>query len=556
MNSNDMDALSGPTIDRRTTVKILAAAGMTGLAGCSSGGGEESEDEGDTEAAESGDDIQTGGRLRAGWFTGDVETLDPPFVGVGQHFQIHDNIFNGLVQLEEDLSFTGDLATDWDVEDGGLSYTFELRDDVVFHNGDEFTADDIQYTLRRNFEEEAAQTMSRLSDLEPVDDGGVEVVDDYTVTLNFEEPVSALLAHLTGGPGRAATVINQTAYEEMGAEEYALEPVGTGPFEISEHEPGSSITLDAFDDYFEEDENGTQLPYLDGIDIDLISDPSTLVNGLRGGDLDMINLVPAENVEELEGSQGIEVESALGNTWNGLHLNVQRGEPYSNRDARLGVAKAIDSEALVERAYFGYAEPATGVFTDVPEWISRDAEEKPDDQAYDPEAAEELLEESGMMDGSYSLLSDSEGLRASRVVRDQLREVGLDVEVDQVTTATFWERYQDEADFDMVVAGTVDKPDPEETVWNYYRKPDDGGVWNYEGYENDTVHDLLEEQRRETDEEARAEILWEIEDNLITDVADIYMVHIEDITSYQSSVRNFTFIPSFLRNFTDVWMEG
>lgn len=553
----ELESLSGPSVDRRTAMKVLAAAGMTGLAGCAGwDGGTDDGNENDSEAEnvdseEDASDVeqnssQQGGRLKAGWFTGDVQTLDPAFINVGQFFQISANIFNGLVTLNEDLSFRGDLATDWEVENGGRTYTFELRDDVTFHNGDEFTAEDVRFTLRRNFEEEAPQ-ISRLSDLEPVDDGGVEIVDDYTVRLNWQEPNAAALAHLSRGPGRAATIVNQTAYEEMGREDYGLEPVGTGPFQVREHNTGSEIILDAYNDYFEE-EDGNQLPYLNGVDISLISEAGTLVNALRSGDIHMANLVPLENVNEIEGTQGVEISSTLGNTWLGLHMNCDR-EPFDTTEGRMAFAKAINNEALVERGMFGYAKPARGVFSEQPEWIARD--DKPDDQAFDPETAQQMLEEVGAMDMEFSIMTDSEQLRVSRVIRDQLTEMGLTVEVDQVTTSTYWEDFEG-GNFDMVASGSVDKPDPEESVWNFYRKPDEGGSWNWANYVSDTAHELLGEQRRATDQEERREILWELEDHLITDAATGYLAHQNDVTALSSSVEGFVHIPSFLRNFHTV----
>ena len=536
------DDLSGPVVDRRTTMKLLGAAGMAGLAGCAGGDGDD--DDVDPE------DVEEGGRLQAGWFTGEIGDLHPGMINVGQYFQIASNIFNGLVALEEDLTFRGDLAEDWEVEEDGSRYVFELRDDVVFHNGDEFTAEDVEFTVRHNIENEVSQA-SRLATLEPVDEGGVEVIDDYTVALNWEEPTASALAHFSRGPGRAVNIINQTAIEEMGAQEYSIEPVGTGPFQVAEHNVGSELVLDAFDDYFETDEEGNQLPYLDGIDIQMIPEPGTMVNALRGGDIHFANQVPEENVSVVEGDPNIEISSVIGNTWLALGMNTDR-EPLGDVQIRRGIAKAIDSERIAEDAFYGYAEPASGVFAPKPDWIDRD--DKPDDQAYDPEEAEQLLEEAGAFDHEFAILNTAEDERTARNVIDHLESVGLDVSLDLVTDSTYWDRFQG-GDYDMTVSGSVDKPDPEESVWNFYRLRDEDGVWNWTNYENETVHELLGEQRRTVDTEERAEILWEIEDTLIEEAPHAYLVHNEDLAAYRDSVHGFTHIPSFLRDFHTVWLS-
>ena len=539
-----VDDLSGPVVDRRTTMQLLGLAGMGSLAGCVGGNGDDDDDEFDPE------DVEEGGRLQAGWFLGEIGDLYPGMINVGQYFQISSNIFNGLVALEEDLSFRGDLAEDWEVEEDGARYVFELRDDVVFHNGDEFTAEDVEFTVRYNIENEVSQA-SRLATLEPVDEGGVEIIDDYTVALTWEEPTASALAHFSRGPGRAVNIINETAIEEMGARDYSIEPVGTGPFEVVEHDVGSELVLDAFDDYFETDEEGNQLPYLDGVDIQMIPEPGTMVNALRGGDIHFANLIPEENVDEIEGGQDVEMSSVVGNTYLGVSMNTER-EPLDDVDVRQGIAKAIDNERIAEDAFYGFALPAAGVFAPEPEWVDRD--DKPDDQAYDPEEAEELLESAGAFDHELTVMNTSEDERAARNVIDHLESIGLDVELDLVTDSTYWDRFEG-GDYDLSVAGSVDKPDPEESVWNFFRLPDEDGVWNWTNYENETVHELLGEQRRTIDTDERAEVLWELEDILIEESPYAFLVHNEDITAYRESVQGFTHIPSFLRDFDTVWLN-
>ncbi|WP_076431734.1 ABC transporter substrate-binding protein [Haladaptatus litoreus] len=553
-NISDED-LSGPVVDRRTTMKLLGVAGITSLAGCT-GGGDGGDGGGSGDGSGNGDGTtgvpskgQRGGRLSAGWFTGSIDVLDPPYISVGQYFQVAANVFSGLVTLKEDLTIRGDLAKDWTVSDDGTKFTFNLREGVKFHDGSDFTAEDVEYTINRTISEEAPAA-SKLESLKAIDDGGVVVQDDYTVELSFKEPMAPALIYLTRGPGRAATIVCKEAIEKMGAEQYKVKPVGTGPFKVTKHQIGSGVTLDAFEDYFETDSEGNALPYLDGIDIKPIPEPATLVNALRSGDIDFANLVPLQNVSKVEQSSDVEKLSAPGINWYGFAMN-QRREPFSSRKARMGIAKSIDNEAFVNAAYFGNALPDTGPINKATNWVWRD--DKPTDQQYDPEAGKQLLQEAGVEGASFHILTDQSSLRGAKAMRQQLNKAGFNVSIEQVTSSTYWERYET-GDYDTTISGSVGDPDPDQSLWNFYRNPDDGGVWNWVNFENQKAHDLLAKQRTALDREERKQALHELEDHLIKQVPHAYLMHQNDIAAKRSTVKGFTHIP-FLRNFHTTWVE-
>ncbi|ESP87389.1 ABC transporter substrate-binding protein [Candidatus Halobonum tyrrellensis] len=557
------EELSGPVVDRRTTTKLLAAAGLGGLAGCAGGGGgdattaaSETSEASSTDGNEESTDVATdtpsgdvrGGRLQAGWFTGSIDNLDPPYIGVGQYFQVAANVFSGLVTLNEDLTVRGDLANDWTVENDGATFVFDLREGVTFHDGSAFTAEDVRYTIDRTISQETPAA-AKLSSLQPVDDGGVVVDGDYSVTLNFEEPLAPALIYLSRGPGRAATIVSQEAIEEMGAEQYAVEPVGTGPFEVAEHSVGSELVLDAYDDYFETDEEGTALPYLDGVTITPIPEPSSIVNALRSGDIQFANLVPLQNVSQVSDASEVDLLQAPGVNWNGLAMNQTR-EPFGSRQVRRGIAKLIDTEQFVETAYFGNALAAAGPINAATAWVYR--EDKPDDQAYAPEEGKQLLEDAGAAGASFSLLTTESDLRAAQAMRQQLNSAGLDVEIEQVTSSTYWDRTdKSNRDFDVTVIGSVGDPDPEQSLWNFYRKD---GPWNYVDYQNDEVHQLLGEQRSQLDRDARAETLQELEGLLIADTPHAYLSHQDDLAAMRTEVGGFTHVP-YMRNFHTVSLD-
>ncbi|MFB6127997.1 MAG: ABC transporter substrate-binding protein [Halolamina sp.] len=547
----DADDLGGPVVDRRTTVALLGAAGMSGLAGCvgGSGGGGDGAGESDGDGSEEStppSDAKRGGRLQAGWFTGSIDTLDPPYIGTGQFFQVTANVFNGLVTLTEDLTVRGDLAKDWTVSEDGTTFQFDLREGVTFHDGTAFTAEDVKYTISRTIEQDTPAA-GKLETLRPVDDGGVVVEGDHSVTLRFEQPMAPALVYMTRGPGRAATVVSKAAIEEMGAEQYAVTPVGTGPFEVASHEVGSELKLDAYDDYFETDEEGNPLPYLDGVDITPTAEPSSLVNALRSGDIQFANVVPLQNVSQVEDAAEVTKLQAPGVNWTGFAMNQNR-EPFDSRQVRRGIAKSIDNAGFVDAAYFGNALPDTGPINKGTAWVWR--EDKPDDQEYAPDEGKRLIEDAGTDGASFSILTTSASLRAAKAMRQQLTGAGFSVEIDQVTTSTYWDRYG-KLDYDTTIVGSVADPDPDQSLWNFYRKD---GPWNWVSYEDDEVHRLLAEQRRTLDREKRAEVLQRIEDKLIADVPHAYLSHRDDVAAKRPSVKGFRNIP-YMRNFHRVYLS-
>jgi len=418
---------------------------------------------------------------------------------------------------------------------------------VTFHNGDEFTAEDVRYTINRTISKETPAA-AKLSTLQPVDDGGVVIEDDYTVQLNFERPMAPALIYLTRGPGRAATIVSRGAIEEMGAEQYKTQPVGTGPFKVVSHSVGSSLELEAYDDYFGTDEEGNQLPYLDKVTIRPIAEPASIVNALQSGDIHFANLVPLQNVSQIESAGEVKKLEAPGVNWYGFAMNQNR-EPFGNKDVRLGIAKSLDAQRYVETAYFGNAIPASGPINKATNWVWR--EDKPDDQAYAPEEGKQLLEDAGADGASFDILTTKASLRSAQAVQQQLSDAGLDVGIDQVTSSVYWERYGN-LDYDVTISGSVGDPDPDQSLWNFYRKD---GPWNWVNFQDDQVHQLLADQRRELDREKRADILQELEDRLIAEVPHAYLSHQSDIAARRNEVKGFEHIP-FMRPLDSAWLDS
>lgn len=556
--------LSGPKIDRRTAMKLLSAAGLTGIAGCTGDGGTDdgaadddgatgddgaSDDDGteETETEQTDTDEMMGGRANAIWHIAGIKNLDPAYADHGHYVMLLVNIFNGLIKMNNDFEFVSDLATDWTVSEDGTTFTFELRDDVQFHNGDDFTAEDVQFTLERNIENEApAASFIQDAIVNPAD-GGVVVQDDYTVDVNWAEPFAPGMAYMTRGPGRVATVINQNALEDMGREQYTLTPVGTGPFEVTEHVGNESLTLDSYDGYHETDADGNAIPYLDGIDIQIVSEVSTATSAIQSGDVHMLNVIPGESVDTLQDDDAIATNRRSMPGWYGLEMNMTK-EPFSSRQFRRGIAKMIDGEAFVESALFGNAIPDVGPLS--PVHIFR--EDKPSDQNYAPEEGAQLVRESGYEGVEFNILTRGTDTRWGRVIRQQLNQQGVvEPKVNEVPAAEFGKRVNNQT-FDTWIGGQLLSVDPELSLKPFYM-PD--GIWNWSGYADEQVEEWLVEQSSVMDPDGRNEILWKVEDKVIADAPHAFLCHPSDWMAARNELKQVGHRP-VLRVFHEAYLDS
>lgn len=425
------------------------------------------------------------------------------------------------------------------MSDDGLVYTFSLRQGVTVHNGDPFTSADVVYTYERTANPDLASPHA--NKFAPLD--SVEAPDDSTVVFTFSTAYAPFLANtLSRGPGRAVTIVNKRAVEELGDEQYGILPNGTGPFRITRHDVNARIDLEAFEDHW-----GGR-PFLDKVGITLIPEPASAISALEAGDIDFLDIVPNQGVAQLEGNDEIVLDQTPSTSWTGLNLNQTR-TPWENIDARMAVAKAIDREDFIERGQFGLALLSHGPLTPGVGWAYRESD--PDNpQAFDLEAAKELAASSGVEGLTVEILATAAGERNAEIVRLQLVEIGLTVNIDIVQGNVWNERWL-AGDYDMMVNGSVTDPDPDDSVWNFFYSE---GPWNTYGYISEQADALLVQQREILDRDERRTVLHELEDVFQAEVPFVFMSHNPDIAGYYTYVKGFVHVPE-ARALETVWLD-
>lgn len=528
-------AQRGPRLGRRTLLQLIAATGtltMTqALLACAPAATTGTSADSGT-AASNAAAPASGGELTAGWAgLQEITTLDPAQIGSAPQFQIASNVLSGLVHITPELIAEGDLAESWEITADGLEWTFMLRQGVTWHDGAPLTADDVLFTFNRSKDPEQSIHSSALANVD-----SCEKIDDHTVKFIMGKPQASFITKtLERASGRALTIVSKKAIEELGLEQYALTPVGTGPFRVTSHALGQSLVLEKFANYYD-----PERPKLDKVTILPISEPEPLAAAIEAGDIQLIGGFgpSAELIDRFVANPELVVSEVTGPGFSYLALNPHV-EPFKVPDfnkpfaelleepgfkVRLAIAKAIDRDDYVTRAFFGRAIPSLGGINPAMRFFFDTAINDVSEQRFDLARAQELLAEAGFPNGeglpTLKLITTPAARRASEIMVDILKKnIGLTVELDVVDSTVLGERTQ-AMDYQLVQAGSGGDYDPDDALVDFLMSDSkfNGSARPAElpfGYFSDAEVDaLIQQQRAESDPAKRKELVQQA--NLIT----------------------------------------
>lgn len=437
----------------------------------------------------------------------DIGTLDPHYASGTQDRTVVSMVFNGLVryvpgtvtEMEPDIA--AEMPTSAMNDDGTQTWTVTLRDDVMVQPSETagtesyaLTSADVVWSLQKAANPDTSNYAANY------EGWSFEAVDDLTVAITLENPVSETLFLPTIADYSGGFIIPQQPFEALGADGFITNPVGTGPFMFQEYTPQNSVVLVAFDDYF----RGT--PMLGGVNVRFIADPTTRELALQSGELHVAAGLPeAQWAERMEQQEGILADVfGVGEV---LFLNINTTvEPFDNPQVREAVILALSRESLIALA----GEPVSeAVYSPVPAQLMtggltfEQATEAGVNYEPNVEQANALMAEAGYADGLEIDLVTSE--RPSyrlpyEVMAEQLRAIGITVNLEVVQHAAMHDLIrQDENVLTFYVAY---RPNADVYLSQFFTE--DGGVTNFSKYD---VSDLLVEARTTTDPDQQAE-LW------------------------------------------------
>lgn len=458
---------------------MLAAALTAGLALTGCGGSKTSDTTDNTAGAESestaetkGVDVDTTGYLIAA-LNADIQTADVQ--KTSKDYEVPFNIFDRLVDVEVDADgnskIVPSLAESWDISDDGLEYTFHLRQGVKFHNGNDFTAEDVAYTFHRMLTVEGGVNTEFIDQIKGADEllagetdtlEGVEVVDDYTIKVTLKEPFAGFLASISS-PG--VSIYDSEATEAAG-DQFGMDPavtVGTGPFEFSSWSFNNQLVLTRNEDYWK---GASGLP---GVVIKIIPDTETQSMMFESGELDILDLdYAADSVDRFTETYPDQIVQGprVGIVYFTMNFNK---EPFQDVRVRKAVQMSIDRQAILDALYGGRGQVEQGIFPHGLIGFNPDQEEI----KYDPEAAKALLAEAGYADGfDMEIAADSSAsdtmTMALEIVSDQLAEVGIRAEIKNYDESTWLETRKSGELGSFMSTWSADYNDPDNFIYTFF----------------------------------------------------------------------------------------
>lgn len=404
-----------------------------------------------------------------------------------------------LLTVDVDMNLQPCLATEWEQVDD-THYRFKLREGVTFHDGSEFTAEDVLYTLEKCVESPATSTT-----IGPVDLANTVIEDDYTITIALSEPYPAFLKVCSLD---IIGIVSKSAME-ADPEGYASNPVGTGPFKFVEWATGDYIMMEANDDWW-----GGEIGF-DKLMLRYIPEATTRAVEVESGGVDVAAIDISGVPTIVENSELTLVNEPILNTsYVSFNCSV---EPFNNVKVRQAISLAIDCDAIVEAIYGDYAETAKSFISPVM-WGYYEADSEY--MGYDPDRAKELLAEAGYADGfSCTMISNGQQSMAE-MIQSYLAAVGINVELN-VTDFSNWLDALINGKQEMYIGGwTVPSGDVSE-AYAYFHSENFGSGGNRSFYANDQVDALINTIDTETDEDARLAACQELQQVLADECVTI-----------------------------------
>jgi peptide/nickel transport system substrate-binding protein len=504
-----------------TRRRILAGIGTTAgvsLAGCAGGDSEDSQDTTDDSTTDTADGNGNGGDsgetttvsigiTNGGWDL--IPARDTDFDSNKVYTLIYDNVVN----LNSDGEVVPDLATDW-TRESDTQFVFNLEEDVTFHNGESFTAEDVQYTYEwiQNNENPRKNYVSAVEE--------VVVEDETTVRFDLSNPYAPFLykVHAVMWP------LSEAAMEEHG-DEYNQNPVGTGPFELVSWESGNTAVLEKYDDYWKDDE-----PNIDRIRFRILPEDSSKVAQLESGSIHLLDRMPAQFTERVENSDSASVITTGGVSSGRIDFNTDV-EPLDDRNVRRAIAWALDKEQITQTVLQGYGNPAKSVLPEsFPQY--NDSISDFNHPTGDPEQAQSLLDEAGYSDLSFQIKTSTSSRheRTATLVQNMLDQIGISTEIQSLEGNAFFDQ-ETQGEYEIAVSNWTWFGDPDTLLYLYHT--DGLNVWNIS---NNELDGLLEDQRQAVDPEERQGIINDIQRIVYEEAYSVYTYYPQRIQGLADNI--------------------
>lgn len=441
--------------------------------------------------------------------SGDYTRINP---AMDEHCEINLLLFNGLTAHDGNNQIIPGLAESWEYDEVSYTYTFHLRDDVTWHDGEDFTADDVKFTIEAIMNpDNGSENAPNYEDIEEI-----SVVDAHTISFKLAAPNVAFLEYMT----MAILPRHLLQGEDMQESAYFRAPVGTGPYKLESWDAGQSIVLTKNEDYY------LGAPNIDTIVFKIVTDDNAQAMQLESGELDLALLDP-KNAQNFIGNDNFTCYDMTTSDYRGIMFNFHNGYWTENRDIIPAVCCALDRQAIIDAVLLGQGMAA---YSPLQRNIYNNADIEHYD--YDPARAKSILEDIGCVMGESGyyerdgeeigfvisvMAGEQDRIDIAQAAAQQLREVGINCTV-EIPAQMDWAGQM------ACLIGWGSPFDADDHTYKVFST--DKGA-NYSGYSNGKVDEYLTLARQTEDTSKRKEYYALFQTELANDPAYAFICYID-----------------------------
>ncbi|MDP2236103.1 MAG: ABC transporter substrate-binding protein [Bacteroidales bacterium] len=475
-----------------------------------------------------------------------VVSLDPAFAKDLPHIWVCNQLYNGLVALDEDMNVVPSIAKTWKIEDEGLTYTFYLRNDVLFHENEVFengkrivVANDFVYSFNRLTDPKLASPGSWIFNYVQKKDGKPDVlaIHDTILQIRLEKAFPAFIGLLTM---TYAAVVPEEAIRASG-NEFRRNPVGTGPFAFKYWNEGVKLVLRRNPDYFESTPDH-QVPQLEAVAVSFLIDKQTAFMEFAKGSLDYMSGIDARYKDELLSRSGklrskyqknirLIRQPYMNTEYLGFFIgDSDKGQNFIKKlEVRKAINYSIDREKMLKYLRNNVGLPGHGgmIPFGMPGYDSMGVI----GYRYDPAKARALINENQLNNIRLTITTTADYVDLIKFVQSQLNSVGFDAQIEVMPSATMREmRAKGQLDF-FRASWVADYPDAENYLSLFFSRNKTPGGPNYTHYENKVFDSLYLKVLKETDSKKRFEIYRKM-DSLMMQEAPVVVLYYDEVLRF------------------------
>ncbi|ART75512.1 glutathione ABC transporter substrate-binding protein [Sutcliffiella horikoshii] len=456
----------------------------------------------------------------------DATKLDPHFItDISSANILYQKVYETLVVPDLDMKPQPGLAKEWEQIDD-VTWEFTLREGVYFHDGTVFNADAVKATFDRLLDPKTASPQAEK--LGMIDD--IEIVDEYTVRFHLSAAYAPLLSILSANEG---SIISPKALSENPKKLWE-HPVGTGPFAFDYWKPGQEISIKKNEKYWGDK------PKINQVVFKVVPEDTTRLAMIETGEAHVNDQVPITEIERIAASETLNLYRADGLGIEFLGFNVQKA-PFDQLEVRKAITQAIDRKAVLKGVFQNSGMLANSPMS--PKVFGYSDDVKPYD--YDLENAKALLQEAGLEGLKVTITTNDrkERINVAEVVQSQLKKIGINAEVEVLEWGAYIEALNN-GEHEMFVGGWGNATgDGDYNQFNVFHSSSHGGAGNHTYYNNPEVDRIIEDARKEIDDESRKNLYEQAMKLEMEDAAMIPLRYYEHLAVYHKDVEGLVISP-------------